>query len=177
MADSYKASTEGYKGVANISDDSVKCNNCGSTYIKRELEPGHIRRSCHGRDVKRVCGDCGAECGEYVDDTMEIRQRDPIWVTKDEIDYGPRWEGIRKRVYARDGWKCQVCGGEKSVEDLHAHHITPLRYFADDDGRVEYDVAHDMDNLVTVCASCHGEVEGEYTHCDYEQFKEIFNSK
>lgn len=134
------------------------------------MKPGHIRRTCHGRDVDRVCGECGADLGQYKDDTMEIRQRDSILWTKDEIDYGPDWESTRKFIYSRDGWECVVCGSDKEDADLHAHHITPLRKFADENGEVAYEDAHDFDNLVTVCASCHGRVEGKYTSCDAEEF-------
>jgi len=53
----------------------------------------------------------------------------------------------RTRVLERDGWRCQECG---SMEGLEAHHMKPR-------GRLGDDV---MDNLVTLCVSCHGKCLG-----------------
>jgi 5-methylcytosine-specific restriction endonuclease McrA len=39
--------------------------------------------------------------------------------------------------------------------ELHVHHIIPLREFD------EPEEANTLSNLVTVCTSCHGEVEGD----------------
>lgn len=61
--------------------------------------------------------------------------------------YGPRWDEIRKKVYARDGNQCRACGA-KNVK-LNAHHILLLRVSQTNDER----------NLVTLCDSCHKIVE------------------
>jgi 5-methylcytosine-specific restriction protein A len=60
----------------------------------------------------------------------------------------PAWREVRKRVIQRDG-ACRMCG---ATERLTVHHI---RAAADDDAG-----ALDMDNLVTLCAPCHGRVDG-----------------
>jgi hypothetical protein len=53
-----------------------------------------------------------------------------------------RWDALRRRVYERDGYKCQNCsaGGE-----VHAHHIVPLRANG----------TNSMTNLITLCRACH----------------------
>lgn len=61
--------------------------------------------------------------------------------------YGPRWNEIRKKVYARDGHQCRACGA-KNVK-LNAHHILLLRVSQTNDER----------NLVTLCDSCHKIIE------------------
>ena len=61
----------------------------------------------------------------------------------------PAWKATRARVIARDGGACRLCG---STVRLTVHHIVPA---ADDDA-----AALDMDNLVTLCAACHGRIDG-----------------
>ena len=60
----------------------------------------------------------------------------------------PAWKAVRLRVIQRDG-ACRLCG---STTRLTVHHLTPA---ADDDA-----AALDMDNLVTLCAACHGRIDG-----------------
>jgi hypothetical protein len=61
--------------------------------------------------------------------------------------YGKNWDIIRKKVYARDGYKCKACGA--SNVKLNAHHILLLRVSQTNDER----------NLVTLCDRCHKIVE------------------
>jgi hypothetical protein len=55
-------------------------------------------------------------------------------------------ESLKVEVKNRDGWRCVICEAET---DLHVHHKIPRQY-----GGV-----HHKDNLVTLCASCHGAIE------------------
>ncbi|MFD1991893.1 HNH endonuclease [Paenibacillus nicotianae] len=55
-------------------------------------------------------------------------------------------ESLKNEVRERDGHKCLVC---ESEVDLHIHHKIPRNL-----GGV-----HHLDNLVTLCASCHGVIE------------------
>lgn len=58
------------------------------------------------------------------------------------------WDELRRKVYSRDDYKCQKCGGEGGPHgntELHAHHITPRSKGGSDD----------MNNLVTLCDTCH----------------------
>jgi len=163
--------------IENTNASQVQCGNCGSSHIERKKEYGHIRRSSMGIDIKRVCGNCGIELGEYRDETMKIRERDPKWLKKEDVPYGPNWDGVRKRVYARDGWCCAKCGEDRKEEDvtLHAHHIKPLRSFKDGGGNIDFDEAHDFSNLITLCEGCHMEVEGKYKDCTYSDLKNKFS--
>jgi hypothetical protein len=58
----------------------------------------------------------------------------------------PRWQRVRLRVFARDGWACVACG--ETTRTLHVHH---LQYEA---GQEPWE-AH-PDTLATLCALCHG---------------------
>lgn len=69
-----------------------------------------------------------------------------------EKRYGPRWDDIRKMVYARDGYRCRACGRSKEqVHKLNCHHIILLRVSQTNDGR----------NLITLCDECHCELENK----------------
>ena len=76
------------------------------------------------------------------------------WLTTDENPYrtattkcyGRGWAKIVRDIQKRDGYKCQQCGNTKEQKQLHVHHIIP------------YDICkcHSYDNLITLCANCHG---------------------
>lgn len=57
----------------------------------------------------------------------------------------------RQAVVERDGHKCVLCGKESW---LHAHHI---KHIADD-----IDQIFNLDNGVTLCATCHTVIHGYY---------------
>jgi 5-methylcytosine-specific restriction endonuclease McrA len=73
---------------------------------------------------------------------MRLGQKQPRLTLKpDEYDM------LRNEVLKRDGWRCQDCG---ATTNLQVHHIRPR-------SRLGGDV---MDNLITLCASCHGKRHG-----------------
>jgi 5-methylcytosine-specific restriction endonuclease McrA len=73
---------------------------------------------------------------------MRLGQKQPRLTLKpDEYDM------LRNEVLKRDGWRCQDCG---ATTNLQVHHIRPR-------SRLGGDV---MDNLITLCASCHGNRHG-----------------
>lgn len=55
----------------------------------------------------------------------------------------------RKKVYERDGYKCVLCGNNKSGE-LQAHHIKPVKSYKE--------LILDISNGLTVCKECHKEI-------------------
>lgn len=61
-----------------------------------------------------------------------------------------QWDRLRKQCYKRDNYTCQICGETKTL--LHAHHIVPWRFSKDDS----------LENLITLCKSCHGKEERRY---------------
>jgi len=73
---------------------------------------------------------------------MGLRQKQPRVRLKPE-DYGV----LRNHVLKRDGWRCQDCG---AMKDLQVHHIKRR-------SQLGGDVAQ---NLITLCASCHGKRHG-----------------
>ncbi|MFQ5400994.1 MAG: DEAD/DEAH box helicase [Anaerolineae bacterium] len=73
-------------------------------------------------------------------------------------DYGPNWQQQRQQTLARDGNRCRSCGA--SGPGLHVHHIRPFRDFGYMPGLNEfYRLANELDNLITLCPSCHRHAE------------------
>jgi hypothetical protein len=73
----------------------------------------------------------------------------PIKINNKEYD--PNWHEIRKIIYARDKWICQECNckcfdKKRKIKGkrIQCHHID----FNDKN--------NEQDNLITLCASCHG---------------------
>ncbi|MEK6575009.1 MAG: DEAD/DEAH box helicase, partial [Chloroflexota bacterium] len=79
-------------------------------------------------------------------------------------DYGPNWEAQRNAARARDGYRCRECGAAEPTPppppQHHVHHIRPFREFGYVRGQNEnYKLANELDNLITLCPSCHHRVE------------------
>lgn len=80
-----------------------------------------------------------------------------IW-TGDSNDYGPGWQKIRLAVRKRDQFKCQVCGAVESTREHDVHHKIPFRAFVRE-GSADPVQANRLENLITVCRTCHQKVE------------------
>jgi len=75
-------------------------------------------------------------------------------------DYGPNWGQQRQLVLERDGRRCRTCGARAEEFLLHIHHIRPFREYGYVPGQNEnYRQANQIDNLVTLCPSCHRRAE------------------
>jgi DEAD/DEAH box helicase domain-containing protein len=73
--------------------------------------------------------------------------------TNDPNDYGPDWPRVRLAVRTRDGFRCRVCGAPENGREHDVHHKTPFRTFT------SIAEANRMDNLVTLCPTCHRNAE------------------
>jgi len=83
-----------------------------------------------------------------------------MWAN-DPNDYGLDWPKIRNAVRKRDQFKCQVCGAAESGREHDVHHKTPFRAFMHGNmqGQEARAQANRLENLVTLCHSCHRKVE------------------
>ncbi len=86
------------------------------------------------------------------EETEDRLQEQGLWSSSPN-DYGPQWEQIKARVRARDGYRCQVCGAPENGRAHDVHHKIPFRTF------VSVELANRLDNLTTLCRSCHHRVE------------------
>ena len=57
----------------------------------------------------------------------------------------PYWQALRKFVFRRDGFTCQVCHRRFRTAELRAHHIDPKENGGSDSSH----------NLITLCGECH----------------------
>jgi len=131
-------------------DNAVECANCGEQFQKKPAKAARhdkhfCNRSCHG---------------EYISE-HNTGENHPRW-KGGHADYGESWYEARREALDRDGHRCQDCGTHRSNLDIapHVHHITPVREFDDPND------AHDLDNLVTLCITCHAKWEGLYLRPD-----------
>jgi hypothetical protein len=82
--------------------------------------------------------------------------------TSDPLRNREPWSENREKAIERDKQQCQECGmsrgehREQYGEDLNVHHIKPLKEFDD------AEKAHSLDNLKTVCKSCHATIEPRF---------------
>ncbi|MCB0035267.1 MAG: DUF1998 domain-containing protein, partial [Anaerolineales bacterium] len=75
-------------------------------------------------------------------------------------DYGPNWQHQRQKALSRDNYTCRTCGAVKGDTVLHIHHIRPFREYGYVRGQNEhYKEANKLDNLITLCPSCHRRAE------------------
>lgn len=122
---------------------------CVVTYATSETEYGHTLRMVEDRL-------------SYIKshNTEPSRTRHPPFLATEGY-YGPDWDDVRADAICRDGERCCRCGmsrgshREQFGQDLHVHHIEPIREAG------SYTEANRLDNLVTVCRSCHADIEGE----------------
>lgn len=71
------------------------------------------------------------------------------------INYGSGWWTTRREALKRDDYQCQQCGRDRTDigRNPDVHHIEPVRTFDDPEA------AHTLANVVTLCRSCHRDVE------------------
>lgn len=75
------------------------------------------------------------------------------------LNYGRKWWRVRRKALERDDYTCQNCG--KTTADIgrnpDVHHIERVRNF---DSPQQ---AHMLENVITLCRSCHRNVEAGNT--------------
>ena len=85
-------------------------------------------------------------------ETLALLRQENSW-TGDPNEYGADWNSIRYQVRARDNYTCQACGKKETAREHDIHHIKPFRTFP------SRDLANRLDNLITLCQSCHHRAE------------------
>lgn len=136
---------------------------CCSRKCSSELRGSRLKISCavcnsaftiHGSEFgKKLC--CSKECSAIYKSRRFSGEGNPSWKGGIILSYGVNWAYQRKLALKRDGYTCQSCGVTQTQlkKDLDVHHIKPFRTFTD------YLDANNLDNLVSLCPSCHRESE------------------
>jgi 5-methylcytosine-specific restriction endonuclease McrA len=125
----------------------VPCDWCGSEFEK------------HPRKMERTNHDfCDLECfGNW-------RSENYVGENHHSYNGGPtiyigNWKKNRNLAINRDNNICQNCGHDGSNSRIEVHHIKPVKKFE------ELDNAHNLDNLICLCAKCHRNVEHGNIDC------------
>jgi len=92
------------------------------------------------------------------EDLVNYLREQGVW-RNDPNEYGPNWSKQRDLARARDGYRCQVCGIAEQGHSLDVHHKIPFRAFRDEKGKIDYIRANQLDNLITLCPTCHRRAE------------------
>ena len=103
---------------------------------------------------------CNAECRRawaLAEVKEPKRPAPPRSKTADSRRRGANWRVQSKAARQRDRYTCRVCGltEDELGKRLHVHHTIPYSRFK---SNVE---ANNLDYLVSVCPSCHGQLEAQ----------------
>lgn len=127
------------KGI--IKEVKITCPTCSKEFI---TAPGKIRK-----------GE-GKYCSKKCQGVAHRGSNSPVWQGGVVGYRGYNWEEQRQKALARDDNTCQACGVKMKLD---VHHVIPCRLFAGNFGR-----ANELENLVTLCRTCHNRVNFEAIH-------------
>lgn len=111
--------------------EEKKCEICGKKFI--------VSPSLKNRRF------CSQECRDKWKSLTIRGVNHPNWRGGYRNPYGRGWATIRQAVLKRDKFRCRDCGEMFPSEQLHVHHKIPYVIVH----------RHDLNNLVTLCKSCH----------------------
>jgi 5-methylcytosine-specific restriction endonuclease McrA len=122
-----------------IAFTEVDCHNCGETVRKRDCDiAGNVY--------------CSTRClSEKYSERTPSGEEHPDYKGGGWQNYGQNWERQREKAIERDYGRCRLCRAKP--DSPHVHHRTPYDHF-DHNGE-----ANRVENLLTLCPSCHAAVE------------------
>lgn len=86
----------------------------------------------------------------------------------DEFYHSQEWQALRRQALERDRHLCQICLRKGKLTFANTvHHIKPIRAFK---GR-----KLELDNLLTVCPSCHNKIHREKPMAKKKKIQKIKN--
>ncbi|SFR71207.1 HNH endonuclease [Halogeometricum rufum] len=139
-----------------VNFEYVKCETCGASKTLSEYEKAT-------RDVTF----CSKKCRSAYFSERFSGSNHPNWKEDPRQHYyGANWEEQRSKRIALDGRECFSCGiSDKKHQNiysnsLHVHHIVPRSEFRGE-GRLDWEQANKLTNLVSLCSSCHSRLEGK----------------
>lgn len=157
---------------------TTTCDFCGSQIdLKKSVQQRHSTHFCDlnceskykSRQISFECDNCGSE-GTKVKSRYDRFNRHfcspsclgELRQTTTSNIFGSNWSDAEDYVRQRDNGVCQQCGVERGERALDIHHITPRRYYlrwSDEYDCVSVEDSNVPRNLISLCPSCHGEVE------------------
>ena len=123
---------------------AVRCEQCGNPFgVPHWFARGKVRLHF-----------CGKACLDAW--TSVLPEDGNRLVLRGRPEYrGGNWKVQTALARERDGFRCRNCGVTEETlrRQLDVHHKTPVRLFA------SAAAANRLDNLISVCASCHKRLE------------------
>lgn len=89
---------------------------------------------------------CSTTCRRVHKSRLHQGEKSHFWRGGKMAPYSGIWRERRAAARDRDGHKCVLCG---SIDRIQVHHKVPYRYSK----------SHELDNLITLCRSCHSREE------------------
>ena len=123
---------------------AVRCEQCRNPFgVPRWFVRGNVRLHF-----------CGKTCLDAWTSVLPEGENRPVLRGRPEYR-GGNWKVQTALARERDGFRCRNCGVTEETlgRQLDVHHKTPVRLFA------SASAANRLDNLISVCASCHKRLE------------------
>jgi len=156
----------------------IKCYNCGKEFrIKGYRKAKHFYCSRECRKTSKIikcfyCGKkfkrkpslikrniinqfCSQKCMGKWQSKYKRGENSNTWLGGWEKYYGINWTEQKNLVRQRDSYACQLCGIRENGKAHDVHHKIAFREF----GIGNYKEANKLENLVTLCPSCHNMIE------------------
>lgn len=109
---------------------------------------------------------CSKECESIFKKREWVGEEHPSYNGGSIQRMGDDWGKKRKKAIKRDNSECQECRmsmrehQNKYDMELHVHHRVPRKkILSDNPTEAELELVNSMKNLVTLCVSCHRELE------------------
>jgi 5-methylcytosine-specific restriction endonuclease McrA len=149
---------------------SIKCFNSYQTDDKKEYYCVNCGNLILMKEYNRAQSEevtCSDDCFKEYLSELRKGKKNPQWNGGRFYYYGPNWREKRTEALKRDSKECQECGMSQDEhyqnynQDLHIHHKVPRREIIDENNPTvgQFEVANSLDNLVTLCKSCHRKLE------------------
>jgi len=137
----------------------IECRWCGK---KNEFKPSF--------ENKKFCDEeCYSKWQSEYKKGKNTGSDNPMWKEDPSRDYryGRNWTVQRRRAIERDNHECQLC---KSVKNLEVHHKKPISTF-DRSESEWWKEANDLENLITLCVSCHKKLHANEGQAELDLFQ------
>jgi hypothetical protein len=162
-----------YESYFNSWNNSLECANLKTNKLsnKKLLEnlqevAEELGKTPTAREMKKFGPHCPKTYQKHFgswNNALEEAGFEPILTHGEgEYVYGSGWVEARQETLERDNYTCQVCAYRDKSN--HVHHIKPRRKFDD------VSKSNTLDNLITLCNSCHSRFEGQWKDCSPDEF-------
>lgn len=143
------------------------CAQCGKEFNLSNSKRGkYCSRECSAksqRNIRKNCAHCGQtivssdSTRKFCDAACYFASKYPGWepgLPRRTRYYGRNWNAQRIHAIIRDNYTCQRCHVILDSPNINVHHKTPFDSFNKD-----WLSANKLDNLISLCRSCHTKVE------------------